>query len=302
VLYAVSLVMGVLTVFFDLAALAYVPSLVGRDRIGAANAGMQVNNSIAQLAGPGLGGLLIQAIGAARAIAVDSLSYVVSVASLLAIRNVQESLHARPEQGSSVIGELREGIAFVFGHPILRPLILVMGLIIMGGHLEAPNLYPYAYQHLLISPAALGWIFSAGGAAAMLGALVSRPVIHRVGTGWSLTLTGVASGLAWLPLLVTPRELAVPVLLAIFTVNGFANPINNLAQWSQRQAVTPDRLQGRMSSVFRTVYWGIWPLGELAGGYAGSIIGPLPVIVGAGVMFALFSCLALVTPLRRARV
>jgi predicted MFS family arabinose efflux permease len=300
VLYAVALVMGTLTVFFDLAVLAYVPSLVGRDGLRTANSALQVNTSIADLAGPGLGGLLVQAVGAARAISVDAASFVVSVLSLWSIRDHRET--PPPRTGASMVSELRDGITFVFGHKILRVLILVMAGMIAFAHFATPNLYAYAYQGLRISPGTLGGILSAGGGAAVIGALISRRVIDRLGTGWTLTATGVVTGLVWLPLLITPPQLAVPALVVIFVIEGLANPINNLAQLSLRQVLTPDRLQGRMNSVFRMVYWGIWPLGELVGGYAGSVIGPLPVIVWSGVWMALFSFLALVRPLRQARV
>ena len=80
---------------------------------------------------------------------------------------------------------------------------------------------------------------------------------------------------------------------------GLLDPVHNLNQQSLRQAMTPDRLQGRMNAAFRTVYWGVWPLGNVVGGYLGSRVGLVPVIIGGGVWTAAVSAIVFFTPLIR---
>src|SRR5438034_231746 len=203
-LYAVSLTTGVLTIFFDLAYLSYVPELVDRERLSDANATLQMSLSVASLAGPGLGGLLIQAVGAARAVGIDSASFVLSFLGLVWMG--PDKVRAERRQSPGMLKELSEGLGHVFAHPLLRTLI--------------------------------------------------------------------------------------------FT--GLLDPIHNVTQWSLRQLLTPDHLQGRMNSIFRTVYWGAWPLGNLVGGYLGSVFGPRQSIFLGGLLFGSLSLIFLLGPLRKA--
>src|SRR5207245_10509921 len=109
-------------VVFDIAYLAYLPTLVGQGDIVEANNKATTSFSVSALVGPGLGGVLVQLIGAARAIGVNAISYVVSVATLLWIEQPEPRPHPR-EEGSSFAGELREGLRLVFPHPLLASLV-----------------------------------------------------------------------------------------------------------------------------------------------------------------------------------
>jgi predicted MFS family arabinose efflux permease len=299
-LYSVALASGVLTIFFDLAYLSYVPELVGRDRLRDANSVIQVSISASNLAGPGLGGLLIQAVGAARAMSVDAASFVVSLLSLWWMGPDPARPPRAPSHG--LVTELKEGLAHVFADPVLRTLILVFGLAIVTGHMSEPNLYPFAYRQLHLSPATLGWLLSAEGGAAVVGASLSPYVTRRLPAGWILACTGVVTGAAFMVISLAGTGPTVAILLAALVVNGLVDPINNVTQWSLRQLLTPDHLQGRMNSIFRTVFWGAWPIGNLIGGYVGSVIGSQASIFVAGAGFAIISTGFLYGPLRSAMV
>ena len=300
-LYIVALVTGLLTIFFDLAYLAYVPALVGRENLGDANAKLQLSSSVADVAGPGLGGLLIQAAGAGQAIALNAASYLVSFISLAWIRGEDMSpVRSGPEV--SPFADLKEGLAHVFRHPLLRSLILTLGAGIVFGHMEEPNLYPFLYNMLHLSPGTVGLVISVGGLGSIAGAIVSRRVAARFGPGWTLAVSGAVLGIMIALQTTALFGLAIPILAVTFLIIGLMNPIHDVTQVSLRQMLTPDRLQGRMNSVFRTVFWGAWPLGSLLGGYIGSVIGPVPTIVIAGAGFAVFGIAVLFTPLRTARV
>ena len=292
---------GVLTIFFDLAYLAYVPSLVGRDQLGDANAKMQVSASIAEVSGPGLGGLLIQAIGAGRAIGADAASFVVSFVTIASIGGDDPSPD-RTARTTSVLTELRDGLGHVFKHPLLRSLILTTGAAITFAHISEPNIFPFFYRTLNLSPGTVGLIFSAAGIGGIAGAIVCRQIAARLGPGWTLALFGALMGIVVALQTVARFGYAIPILVTILLLAGFANSVHDVTQVSLRQSLTPDRLQGRMNSVFRTVYWGGWPLGNLLGGYVGSAFGPVNGILIGGGGLALFSLVTLLTPLRKASV
>ncbi len=297
-LYAVSLVTGVLTIFFDLAYLSYVPELVERERLSDANATLQMSLSVANLAGPGLGGLLIQAVGAARAVGIDAASFVASFLSLLWMGPEKVPAERRPSPG--MWKELREGLSHVFAHPLLRTLIITLGCVILFGHVLEPNLYPFVYSTLHLSPATLGWILSVEGAGAVVGAYFSPRIIGRVSAGWILAVTGVMTGAAFIVVSFAGAGPTIVILGGALIVNGLLDPIHNVTQWSLRQLLTPDHLQGRMNSIFRTVYWGAWPLGNLVGGYLGSVFGPQKSIFLGGLLFGSLSLVFLLGPLRKA--
>ncbi|HET7465462.1 MAG TPA: MFS transporter [Candidatus Dormibacteraeota bacterium] len=297
-LYAVSLVTGVLTIFFDLAYLSYVPELVDRDRLSDANSTLQLSQSVANLGGPGLGGLLIQFIGAARAVGVDAASYVVSFLSLLWMG--ADKVRAERRQSQGMWKDLREGFTHVFANRVLRTLIVVFGVVILCGHMLEPNLYPFAYTNLHFTPAVLGWILSVEGAAAVLGAYFTPRVISRFTAGWILAVTGALSGAMFVVVSFAAAGPSILIVGGALIFNGLLDPVNNVTQWSLRQLLTPDHLQGRMNSIFRTVYWGAWPLGNLVGGYIGTLLGSRNTIFTAGLLFGSLSLVFLVAPLRQA--
>src|SRR5438034_2458656 len=279
-LHAVSLTTGELTIFSDLAYLSYVPELVDRERLSDANATLQMSLSVASLAGPGLGGLLIQAVGGARAVGIDAASFVLSFLSLVWMGPDKVRAERRRSQG--MWRDLREGFGHVFANPVLRTLILVFGVVILCGHMLEPNLYPFAYSNLHFTPAVLGWILSVEGAGAVIGAFFTPRIVGRFSAGWILAVTGVISGAAFVVVSFAGAGPTILILGGALIVNGLLDPIHNVTQWSLRQLLTPDHLQGRMNSIFRTVYWGAWPAGNLVGGYIGSLFGARTTIFLAG--------------------
>jgi predicted MFS family arabinose efflux permease len=168
--------------------------------------------------------------------------------------------------------------------------------------MSEPNLYPFAYRQLHLSPATLGWLLSAEGGAAVVGASLSPYVTRRLPAGWILASTGVITGASFMVISLAGTGPTLAILLGALIVNGLVDPINNVTQWSLRQLLTPDHLQGRMNSIFRTVFWGAWPIGNLIGGYLGSLIGSQASIFVAGAGFAIISTAFLSGPLRSAMV
>ena len=169
-LYVVAAVMGVLTLFFDVAYLAYLPGLVGKQELGVANSRMQVSESLADITGPGFAGFLAQAAGAAQSIAVDAVSFLASALALGWIRG-QEPRSGQLRQGWW--SELREGVGVVFGSPILASMITLVAAFSLAGHVGGDILTVFVYRSLRLSPALFGLLLAVEGLAAIGGALLA---------------------------------------------------------------------------------------------------------------------------------
>jgi len=280
-LYAVAAIVGVGTVVFDIAYLAYVPSLTGRADLLEANTKLEVSHSGSYLTGPALAGGLIQLVGAAQAILADALSFLVSVATIALIRQTEPSPRFEGHPRLGVLAEIRDGLRLVFGNRILRSMALLLTAGAVGFHLAEPAFFLFAYRNLGLSPGALGLVFAAGGVGALIGAFMVGTVTRFFGLGVTLAITtaGVGAGfLIWpLALLVFP----LATLIGAEFLVGVCDSIYNVSQVSLRQSVTPDRLQGRMTATLRTMFWGAWPLANLAGGILAGVVGaPLTIVIG----------------------
>lgn len=301
-LYAVAAILGIGTVIFDIAYLAYVPTLVGRTELVEANTKLEVSFSGSSLTGPALAGGLIQLVGAAQALLADALSFLVSVATIAWIRPPEPSPRLQGQSRRSVMAEIRDGIQLVFGNPILRSMALMLTVGAIGFHLVDPALYLFAYRAVHLTPGVLGLIFAAGGVGAILGTLLVGAVVRLLGLGATLVVTNLAIGVAfvgWSLALIGPP---IPILAASEFLIGITDSIYNISQVSLRQSVTPDQLQGRMTATLRTMFWGAWPLANLAGGVlAGAVGATLTIVIGA--LIGMASALVVVWgPLGRLRV
>jgi MFS family permease len=282
-LFIVAVVVGIGNVVFDIAYLAYMPALVGPGDIVEGNNKLTTSFSVALLAGPGLGGILVQAVGAAQAIAGNAASFFVSVVTLAWIRQ-REPAPARTAQQISVFGEMGEGLRLVFGHPLLRSLLAMMTADAGGYQLIIPVYLVFFYRRLHLTPAEAGLIFAFMGVGAIVGSVLAQRVVATLGLGRAMALgaSGLTIGAVMVPLaLVFPP---VPWLMAAFFVDSILLTTMDIQQVSLRQAITPDHLQGRMNATFRTLFWGIWPLANFLGGFLADRIGAVAVfLIAAGV-------------------
>jgi MFS family permease len=289
-LYGAAAAKGVFTVFFDLAYLSYGPILVGREDLSAANTRLDMNFAVANVAGPGIAGLLVQAIGAARTVALDAISFLVSVVSLLVIRHKEPPAERLP--GRSMRVELAAGLRFVIGHVILRAQFLTMTLVLFGAAFIDGVLYPYAYRNLQLTPGELGLAFTIGALAGFPGVWLGPRIARAIGIGPALVVG----------FLVIPFEMfafplagvlpAVPFLTGLFVISTFFGSGVDLNQLTLRQTLTPDPYLGRMNSIYRTLVWGALPLGNFLGGVLGSAVGIVDTFWIGGVI-ALLGCIVM---------
>jgi MFS family permease len=278
-LYVVAVAAGVCTVFFDVAYQSYLPSLMASEHLIDANGKLQATAATAQLAGPGLGGGLVAAFGAAGAMTADAVSYAVSVATLLGIRHREPPAPAVPAgERQSLRADIAEGLAFVVRDPILRKVVACTGTANLFGSIAIAVDIVFLVRVLHVRPGYTGLVFAVGAIGGIVGGLLAGRLAKRVGSAriiWvSILLFGIPSVL---PPLAEPGWRVAFVPLG-FAFNYFSAVVYNVAQVSYRQAICPPRLLGRMNAATRWIVWGTMPLGGLLGGVFGTEIGIRPTI------------------------
>ncbi len=322
-LVVVALLVSALTVFFDSAYPAYLPSLLPRNELAQGNSAISASFSVAEVAGFGVAGALTQALTAPVAIGVDALTYIVSALTLGLIRQPERSPRASVEtleehdegqidQGETqspaiqahrprqLLREIAEGIRVALGEPLPRALIGSASISTLGGALIDVVLLLFMLDELHIAPALVGIIWGVGGATSFAGALLAQWALRRWGTGRMLIASlWIARAFTFLiPVAGGPLWLAV-VLLAGQQLGDAAYTIYDITQTSVLQATIPSHLLGRLYATLNVAI-GIATLAGLALGAAlGQRIGlRLTLFVAAGLM-ALAPVLITLSPARR---
>jgi len=280
-LYAVAFVAGVLTVFFDVAYMAYLPSLVGRDHLVEGNSKLEISRSAAQVTGPGLAGALVDLFKGPVAIAVDAASYVGSALFVLRIRRQEPpgTSGTRPRMTTGIA----EGLRYVTRHRLLRWIAACTAISNLFGQMAQTVLLVFAVRELDMSPGLIGVVFSAGSVAALAAAFVSTRAPQRIGVGPTIVGAAAIGSAAGLILPLATRSNGLALLVGWSLVVAFAGVLYNVTQGSLRQAITPERMQGRMNATMRFMVWGTIPVGSLLGGVLGEVIGLRPTLVVAAV-------------------
>jgi MFS family permease len=271
-LLIVTLVTGILTVFFDVAYQSYLPSLVGRQHLVEGNAKLTGSAQVAAVAGPSIAGGLVQAVGSSYAVAVDSISFLVSGLAVGAIRT-PEPKPETPEGGHpSMWHGMGEGLRFVFGNALLRAIAATTATSNLFSGVAAAVEVVFLVRTVHASPAVIGLLFTLGGVGGVLGAVAAGPIARRFG-GARATMIGIGVnvGAVFVPL-TQPRAGLLFFGIGMFFI-GFGAVVYNINQVSFRQRLCPDRLLGRMNASMRFIVWGVLPIGALIGGVLGTVIG-----------------------------
>jgi MFS family permease len=302
-LYVVVFLEGCLATLFNAAYPAYVPSLIGVDRVVEGNSKLATSSSLAEIGGPGLGGGLVQLIGAPLAILVDAISFVVSAISLVLIRKPEPRRPPRTS-ASNIRHEMVEGLQVVGRHPVLVPLVLRSVIAHVAGSFYGVLYVIFLVKDLHLDAFLFGVVVSAGGVGSLVGSLFASRVIARLGFGpaliWTATgasLIGVLTPLAGGPLVVAALMVFLPQLIG----DGLQT-IEGVAELSLIQSVVPDQILGRVNAALEVFSHGIaYPLGALL---AAAISGWIGVRGGIAVGWAGMAAsilLLVLSPLPRVR-
>jgi predicted MFS family arabinose efflux permease len=265
-LYLVAVLAGAATTLFQIADKAYLPALIGKDRLVEGNSKLESTEAIAEIAGPGLGGLLVQAITAPAAIFFDALSFLASAFFLARIHHVEEP--ADEGHRPTLVHDLRVGLGASLFHPLVRPEFLVEANSAIWGGFFAALYTLYALETLRLGPGALGLVISAGGVGALFGATLAGRVSRFMGLGPALIICMTGSRLAafLIPLARGPEWLAVACLLGHQLVGDALLVGYYVLAVSLRQSVLPQAILGRANATFHVATGLLVPAGALIAG------------------------------------
>jgi MFS family permease len=298
-LYAVALVTGVATVFFDVAHQSYLPHLLPRDQLVEGNGALETVRSCAQVTGPGLGGGLVQLLGAHLAVVADAVGYSLSALCLWRIKRQEPRPEAVP--GASLRADIGEGLRFVLSRPLLRVIAAATGLGNFFTALLTATQTVFLVRVLGLEPGAIGLVLSAAAVGGLVGALTAGALASGLGQArviWLSTLVTGPFALLW-PL---SEQAGGAALFALGSgVVFFGAVVYNVAQVSFRQALCPPHLLGRMNATLRFLMWGTLPLGALAGGALADGFGARAALLCCAAGFLTVPLPLLLSPLRRMR-
>jgi MFS family permease len=266
-LLVIQFVVGIFTVFFDVAYQSYLPSLVERDHLIEGNSKLQLTVSIAQVAGPSMAGGLIAAVTAPYAIVVDAISFVISTVFMIPIRaheHLPERASGAPKR--KMWPEVKEGLEWIVRNTYLRRIAACTGTSNFFGSLGFAIFVLYALRILHLAPWEIGVLFAAGSVGAIIGALVVNRLQRAIGVGPAIVGNAALFATAGILVPLAPKSFPLPFLFVSLFITQFGGVAYNITQVSLRQAITPERLQGRMNAAMRWIVWGTIPLGTLAGG------------------------------------
>jgi Na+/melibiose symporter-like transporter len=282
-LYAVMLLAALLDLFFDISYRTYLPTLVDREQILDANGKLTASSSLAEVAGFSICGWLVQWITAPFAILIDAVSFLAS-ALAIAIISTPEPIPSGHRGERALVREIAAGAKTIWSDGRLRALGVVA---LVGGFF--PCLWNTLYMLLAVDalgfkPAALGMIFAAGGASALLGALAAQRTSQWLGTGRRMVLGLAAGGFAMVlpPLARGAGASSVALLVARPLLGDGALTIYFINSVALVQTITPDTILGRVNASLRFLNHSSILIGLLVGGVAGQFVGLRPtMLVGA---------------------
>jgi len=266
-LYVVAALVGFASALFRLAHLAYLPILIGREHLIEGNSKLETTDSIAEIGGPGLAGVLIQWLTAPIALVVDAASYLWSAAFLGRIR-AREALAGVAHAKGSVVDDIRIGVRAGFGHPIVGPMFWSFAIGDLFGGFYATLYTLYALETLKLGVATLGVVISLGGVSALAGAFVAARLSRRLGFGRALLATaafGKATGI-FVPLAAAFPSASVLSMSASQLLGDGAMVAFLILAGSYRQAVLPIDVMARANGMLAVMTGTLTPLGALLAG------------------------------------
>jgi MFS family permease len=257
-------VAGTAGVFFQIAYTSYLPSLLAHEHdLQRGNARLFLSESLARTAGPPATGPLIAAFGPIVAVAINATSSLLSVVSLTMIRHRELGGAAPRREPGWLAREIREGVGFVAGHPLLAPVIACGGVYVLFLSMVEASLVLYGRDVLGLSATGVGVVVGAAAIGFPVGNLVSTRAVARFGTAPTLVIGATVSVLGLVAMPLAGSVGSVAGLVAAGVVHGVGEGAFGPAALTLRQTVTPAALLGRVNAVQRWVIWGAIPLGSL---------------------------------------
>ena len=258
---------GILTVFFDVADQSYLPSLLEADQLVEGNSKLQVSVSAAQIGGQGVGGAIIGLVTAPFAVLADAMSFLGSAVLVFLIRKPEPppSAHGRSrrQRGPGMRTEIAEGLRYVLGNRYLRNIAASTGTSNLFSSLMFSIFFVYVFRNLELSPLTIGLVGGLGEhRASCVGALIAGRFATRIGVGRAIVWRRASAG-RWRSSSRSRPSRRRPSRSSSCPCSSVSSMvvIYNVNQVSLRQAITPERMQGRMNATMRFIVWGTMPIG-----------------------------------------
>jgi predicted MFS family arabinose efflux permease len=294
-LLVVAALTAVLTAFFDAADNAYLPTVVERERLVEANSALAASGSVAEFAGFGLSGILVQVMTGPITILINAVTYVVSAVLLMSIRHEEAAPPAVADR-EPVLDEIRHGLGLVRHDGTLRAFAIAQMLLAAGWGIFGATFFLFALNDLGLSPAAVGIVAAVGGGSSFIGAVVATRSTRRWGVGRVAIAGTLLSALGMLFIPLAPAGMPVIALLCLLAqqlIADSAETVYDITEVSVRQTFVRDRELGRVASTFRVLAVAAQLVATIGGGLLAEVIGlrataflaPLGGVVAAGVLW-----------------
>jgi MFS family permease len=286
---------AVLTAFFDAADNAYLPTVVERERLVEANSALAASGSVAEFAGFGLSGILVQVLSGPIAILVNAVTYVLSAVLLMSIRH-EEAPPPPAADREPVLDEIRHGLRLVRHDRTLRAFAIAQMLLAAQWGVFGAVFFLFALEDLGLSPAIVGLVAAVGGGSSFIGAVVATRSTKRWGVGPVAIAGALLAALGNLFIPLAPPGLPVIALLCLLAqqlIADSAETVYDVTEVSVRQTFVRDRELGRVASTFRVlavaaqlvVTIGAGLLAEVIGLRATAFLAPIGGVVAAAVLW-----------------
>jgi hypothetical protein len=278
-IYGVTFIQSTIFIAFQAGEFAAIPSLVASDDLVTANGRIQATYSAAQVAGPLLAGLMVAFLPLQWFMALDAGSFVVSAVSLALIHgSFNAAAEGKPREATTILHDVREGLSYVWGHPVLRNISVMMALINFVGATTFSQLVLFAHQRLHVGAAGVGALFAAGSAGVVVTGLLAGRLRKRFSftalAMSSLMLMGavevVFAGMRWFW-----------IALPLWAASSGLGILFNINTGSLRQAIVPNHMLSRILSIAAVLAWSAIPAGALVGGVIVNATGNVAFVYGA---------------------
>ena len=299
-LFLVAAIIGLATVFFDVAYQSFVPIVVPKEQIASANSSLETTNQLSTIGGPAIVGGLLSIVKAPALLVADSLTFLVSTISLSAIRD--REVPKPKEERKKLRHEIAEGLKFVWNNKIIRAVSFTTSTSNLFSTAQATLVPLVILRDLHISPAVFGVIESIAAVGGLLGAVTAARLSKAIGEGQVIAYSAVLMGFtAFAPAIAagSSQFVAIVVLCLGQFVGMFTVLTYNITQVSARQRLCPEHLLGRMNASIRFFVWGVMPIGALISGAAATAFGIIPVLWFAAIGVFLSAIFVVVSPLSR---
>lgn len=277
---------------------SYTADLLPPHLLAAGNVKLSQTYTLAQTLGPLLGGIFVRLAGAPLAMLANAATYGASALLLLRVPNFASE---RSTERTSILADLREGIAWVYRHRVLAPYAFCLHVWFIGNSV-AGTVYIFHASSLGLDAAAIGLTLACAGLAGLVGAALAERIARASGMGVAILSADFITGLAWFAAAIASSDIGVVGLCVVQLFYGFGLGMRGPLEMSLRNALTPSRLRGRMNTTIRSINWGLIAVAAPFGGWIALELGNNAALALAGTIMLASGLALLLSPFRLASI